>query len=149
MCVCVLHCKAAGVSEQTESAEHGEGCWKCEHHRVRHQPSPRWCTRSCGRSPVGCCHTGARSPDSVRTINSLRRFAPKCVSPMFHACDLHLQEAVPVAGHRAVDVQHVIFGVDPPNLEERGKRRGRRNDISSQNKVSGFGRARVPLVRKL
>lgn len=31
----------------------------------------------------------------------------------------YLQYAVPVAGNRAVNIQHIIFGVDPPNLEHK------------------------------
>lgn len=31
----------------------------------------------------------------------------------------YLQYAVPVAGNRAMHIQHIIFGVDPPDLEQK------------------------------
>lgn len=34
----------------------------------------------------------------------------------------YLQYAVSVPGNRAVDIQHIILGVDPPYLKDRGAR---------------------------
>lgn len=41
-----------------------------------------------------------------------------------------------MAGNRAVNVQHVIFGVDPPDLEQR---RGHRSEIHHKTKCLGSG----------
>lgn len=44
-----------------------------------------------------------------------------------------------MAGDRAVNVQHVIFGVDPPDLEQRKQRREHRSEIHHKTKCLGSG----------
>lgn len=72
-------------------------------------------------------------------------------------CDcgrLHLQDAVPVTGDGAVNVQHVVLGVHPPHLDGRAKQIGQDwiNEGAKNKQAEGRNRPRLdrrsPLVRE-